>query len=242
MATSNPKYVQIVKDDFHILSKAYDLINNFMSLGTDQTFRYIAIKNLIAEHKEEDNLRTFIDIGTGTGHLANELHRQKPGSYVIGLDVSLSMINYSKEREISQEGLMDLVLGDAAKLPFRKGGADGLFSGFVGRHFTNYPKTLIEHNRILRKNGRLCMLEMGRRATILSPIIDVYVGNLMGLLGRLATFIVTRGKAPFRLLEETYARYHSPKELLQLYQGAGFKTWYKLGLMGSIVVLLAKKN
>ncbi|MCY3410618.1 MAG: class I SAM-dependent methyltransferase [Candidatus Heimdallarchaeota archaeon] len=240
MATTNLEYANLVKHDFDKLSKAYDLLNNFMSMGTDKQFRYLAIKNLIPE--KNSPLSVVLDFGTGTGHLANELHRQKPGVSVVGMDLSHSMIKYCREREIYKDGNMNLVLGDVAKTPFRRGASDSIMSGFVGRHFVNYPVTLREHYRVLRSKGRIMMLEMGRRATPFAPIIDVYVGQMMSLLGRLAVFIVTLGKAPFRLLEETYARFHSPKELKELYENAGFLTKYKIGFMGSIVIVMGLKK
>ncbi len=239
-SSSNPEYVDLVRDDFHKLSQSYDLLNNFMSLGTDRQFRYIAIKNMIPE--KISPLETILDIGTGTGHLSNEAFKQNTGISVVGMDISHSMIEYCKDRDVYSAGSMNLVLGDAAKTPFRRHAFDGVMSGFVGRHFTDYPSTLHEHNRIIRKYGRIMMLEMGRRATRLAPIIDVYVGQMMSLLGKLAVLIVTRGKAPFRLLEETYARFHSPEELKKLYNDAGFITRYKLGLMGSIVVMLGLRK
>ncbi|MHA2504655.1 MAG: class I SAM-dependent methyltransferase, partial [Candidatus Kariarchaeaceae archaeon] len=228
----------MVKEDFNILSTSYDRINLFMSLGTDKQFRYLAIKHLIAAREDHGDLNTWIDIGTGTGHLANELFLQKPDVYIVAMDITQGMLGFCKDRNAHVEGSMDLVLGDASRLPFRERAFDGGFSGFVGRHFTDYSKTLKEHHRIIRPLGRYSMLEMGRKATPLAPLIDVYVGQMMSMLGRLAAFIVTRGSAPFRLLEETYARFHSPKQLSKLFDGAGFKSWYKTGLMGSIVIML----
>ena len=240
---SKVTYNEMVKGDFNILSKSYDKINIFMSLGTDKQFRYLAIKNLLASRNEEyKKLNCWIDIGTGTGHLANELFLQKPDAYVLAMDITNGMLEFAKDREAHQQGNMDLLLGDASKLPFRDEAFDGGFSGFVGRHFTDYPKTLGEHYRIIRPLGRYSMLEMGRRATPIAPLIDVYVGQFMSLLGKLAAFIVTKGKAPFRLLEETYARFYSPKELQSIFDQAGFQTRYKTGLMGSIVIMLGLRR
>jgi demethylmenaquinone methyltransferase/2-methoxy-6-polyprenyl-1,4-benzoquinol methylase len=212
-----------------------------MSIGTDRQFRYVSIKNLIAERPDQSKLNSILDIGTGTGHLANELNKQKPSCFVTGMDISLQMLEYSKDRQIYQKGLMNLVLGDAAKTPYRKGAYDAAMSGFVGRHFLNYKSALTEHNRILRSKGRIMMLEMGRNASPLAFLIDVYVGRFMSLLGKLAAFIITKGKAPFRLLEDTYAKFHSPSQLKELFESAGFKTRYKLLLLGSIVVVLGRK-
>lgn len=239
MAASDSNYVRMVRDDFHILSKSYDLINNFMSLGVDRQFRYIAIKNLYPENEIKSNLVTWLDLGTGTGHLANELHKQKEKVFVVGLDISDSMIRHSMKREMYKDGCMNFILSDVAKTPFRKGSFSGAFSGFVGRHFKNYPMTLSEHHRIIQSSGRLMMLEMGRRATPLSFIVDLYVGKIMSSFGKLAALIITKGKAPFRLLEDTYNSFHSPDELLEYFNEAGFITRYKLVLMGSIVVVLA---
>ena len=80
---------------------------------------------------------------------------------------------------------------------------------------------------------------MGRRATPLAFLVDLYVGKIMSTFGKLAAFVITKGNAPFRLLENTYNTFHSPDELVDYFDGAGFVTRYKLVLMGSIVVILA---
>lgn len=236
------QYNDMVKDDFKILSTSYDTINQFMSLGTDKQFRYLTIKNLIALREDEKrDYMTWLDIGTGTGHLGNELYLQKDDAYVVAMDITDGMLRYCNDRIARREGSMDLLLGDATKLPFRKEAFDGAFSGFVGRHFTNYYQTISEHGRIIRDYGRYSMLEMGRRATLMAPIVDIYVGRFMSLLGKIAAFVVTKGKAPFRLLEETYARFYSPQSLKKIFVKSGFHSRYVTGLMGSVVIMLGSK-
>ncbi|MHA2032712.1 MAG: class I SAM-dependent methyltransferase, partial [Candidatus Kariarchaeaceae archaeon] len=92
MTATDIKYAKIVRTDFSILSRSYDLINNFMSIGTDRQFRYVSIKNLITERPNQSKLNSILDIGTGTGHLANELNKQKPSCFVTGMDISLQML------------------------------------------------------------------------------------------------------------------------------------------------------
>lgn len=239
MTASDPRYVELVRKDFHILSKSYDLINNFMSLGVDKQFRHIAIKNTYPEKEILGNLTIWLDLGTGTGHLANELHKQKTGVFVVGLDISDSMLRFAMEREMYTDGCMNFILADVAKTPFRGESYSGAFSGFVGRHFRDYPQTLKEHHRIIQRKGRIMMLEMGRNATFLSFIVDLYVGKIMSTFGKLAAYVITKGNAPFRLLENTYNSFHSPDKLTEFYNGAGFKARYKLVLLGSIVIVLA---
>ncbi len=236
---SSKKYVKMVKMDFSKLAKSYNLVNHFMSLGVDNHFRYIATKYFIFDNPA--NITNILDVGVGTGHLSDKLHYINDKYYIIGLDITDLMIKYTKTCSVYKSGNMDLILGDAAKTPFKKNSFDGIMSGFVGRHFTDYPITLSEHYRILKDNGRLMMLEMGRRSTSLSIIIDKYIGALMGILGRIAAYLISRQKVPFRLLEETYIRYRSPKELNEEYLKIGFKSKYKTFFMGSIVVILAKK-
>ena len=150
---------ELVRKDFHILSKSYDLINNFMSLGVDRQFRQIAIKNTYPEKEILQNLTTWLDLGTGTGHLANELHKQKTGVFVVGLDISDSMLRFAMKREMYLDGCMNFILADVAKTPFRKESYSGAFSGFVGRHFRDYPQTLKEHHRIIQSKGRINLLD-----------------------------------------------------------------------------------
>ncbi|MCH8905852.1 MAG: class I SAM-dependent methyltransferase [Candidatus Heimdallarchaeota archaeon] len=237
MSKSDPNYVETVKTDFGILAKSYDLINNFMSFGTDRQFRYLAIKNTIHDMNESSDA-VWLDIGTGTGHLANELNKQKDNNYVVGLDVSAHMMNMCRDRQIFKVGLLNLILADGSKTPFRRASFDGLISGFVGRHYRDYPTTLSDHHRIVKPLGRIMMLEMGRRATKMAFFIDVYVGRLMSTFGKLAAFLLTGGKAPFRLLENSYKDFFSPRELIEFYDDAGFRSRYKLLLMGSIVIVL----
>eukprot|EP01039_Chlorochromonas_danica_P017165 gene17165-20412_t len=72
-----------VADMFNNISKTYDFLNHFLSLGIDIIWRKKAINEL-----KKDQPKLILDVATGTGDFAFEalsiLHPEK----IIGVDIS----------------------------------------------------------------------------------------------------------------------------------------------------------
>lgn len=111
--------------------------------------RMIDIQNSMSERAIEllglpdDNPCFVLDLGCGSG-LSGECLEEN-GHYWVGIDISSSMLDVAKEREV--EG--DLILGDLGDgLPFRAGAFDGAMSISALQWLCNADKS--HHNPIKR--------------------------------------------------------------------------------------------
>jgi ubiquinone/menaquinone biosynthesis C-methylase UbiE len=98
------------------------------------------IKTLSFELK---NCTKILDVGVGTGRLAEPL--QKTGFEVVGIDISRRMMSKAKEK-----GLQDLLLADARFIPFKDKTFDVAISVHVLHLISEWKKTLREVCRVTR--------------------------------------------------------------------------------------------
>ena len=98
-----------------------------------------------------------VDIGCGTGDTLLELaHRVGPTGAVLGVDVSVPMLDLARQR-VAAAGLPNVacVLADAAEHPFEPGAADLVYSRF-GVMFFDDPVAGFGHIRAgMKPGGRL---------------------------------------------------------------------------------------
>src|SRR5471030_315979 len=104
-----------VAEMFNNISKTYDFLNHFLSLGIDIIWRKKAINEL-----KKDKPTRILDVATGTGDFAFEsLNILKPEK-IVGLDISQGMLDIAQQK-IEKRNLSDhfeVKLGDSEKLPF----------------------------------------------------------------------------------------------------------------------------
>ena len=108
-----------VADMFNNISKTYDFLNHFLSLGIDVIWRKMAINEL-----KNDHPLLILDVATGTGDFAFEaLSILKPDK-IIGVDISRGMLDIAQQK-INKRNLnqrFKVKLGDSEKLPFEMNG------------------------------------------------------------------------------------------------------------------------
>jgi arsenite methyltransferase len=103
-----------------------------------------------------------LDLGCGAGHLACELARDvAPGGRIIAIDKSSDSVEASKGR-VLKEGLSDAItvkIGDATDLEFPSETFDFVVAVQVYSFVPNVSRAIQEAARVLRKGGRLLVLE-----------------------------------------------------------------------------------
>ena len=102
----------------------------------------------------------ILDLGTGTGVLALGALRRWPDARVSGLDASTGMLGIAAEQAgarltPAERARLELVDGDAGRLPFPDGSFDLVLSSFVLQLVADRGATLREARRVLRPGGRL---------------------------------------------------------------------------------------
>ncbi|MEO7046980.1 MAG: class I SAM-dependent methyltransferase, partial [Ferruginibacter sp.] len=98
-----------VADMFNNISKTYDFLNHFLSLGIDIIWRKKAINEL-----KINQPKLILDVATGTGDFAFEALTILKPEKIIGVDISQGMLNVAQQK-ITKRGLGDkfeVKLGD----------------------------------------------------------------------------------------------------------------------------------
>jgi len=91
----------------------------------------------------------LLDIGAGTGAVADDVLRNRPGARLTAIDLDSAALAYARRRPVAA----GFVVGDAHALPFRRASFDISFFHFV-LLWLKYPvAALIEAARVTRAHG-----------------------------------------------------------------------------------------
>lgn len=204
---------KFVKYIFNDISKSYDFLNHFLSLGIDIVWRKKFINTLSI--KENDKI---LDVATGTGDVAFTIRKNFNVS-ITGLDLSKNMLDIA-ERKAKKFDMTDIdfIEGDAEEIPFEDNTFDILVISYGLRNLGNYNKGISEFRRVLKEDGELGILEFFEpRSTFVSKIFKFYFNKI---LPRIASFF-SNSKA-YRYLPESVQNFKSHKELEKNLKEAGF--------------------
>jgi demethylmenaquinone methyltransferase/2-methoxy-6-polyprenyl-1,4-benzoquinol methylase len=199
-----------VQGMFTKIAKRYDLMNRLMTGGQDVRWR----KRVIEQARLRSN-SSLLDLGTGTGDLAREALAQFPQARVIAADFTLEMMRVGK-----QSGPLNFSAADALRLPFNDGSFNAVVSGFLLRNVIDLQEALQEQYRVLRKGGRIVILDTTRpKKNILSPLIRLHMHFVIPTLGGL----LTGEKDAYRYLPETTEGFVTAEEMTARMAAVGFK-------------------
>ena len=142
---------------YNRLSKCYDLFSRFES-----KYREAGLRKLAVEEGE-----MVLEIGFGTGlSLVPLAQAVGERGKVCGLDISEGMCKVARAK-VMKAGLADRVrlqCGDAAQLPYEPNFFDAVSISFTLELFDTpeIPNVLGECHRVLKKEGRICVVAMSR--------------------------------------------------------------------------------
>ena len=158
-------------DLFAPLGPTYDRYANLLSFGQDPRWRRFLVSRLPLAPDAR-----VLDVATGTAAVAIELAR-RTGCRVVGLDQSAEMLAEGRRR-VDAAGLgdrIDLVGGEAERLPFEDGSFDGLTFTYLLRYVEDPHATLVELARVVRPRGPIAMLEFGLPGGLARPAWEAWV-------------------------------------------------------------------
>ena len=218
-----------VQHMFTRIAGRYDLMNRLMTGGQDVRWRRQVIR--LARLRSGASL---LDLGTGTGDLAREALAQVPRARVVAADFTLEMMRVGQRR-----GPLDFSSADALRLPFPDASFDAVVSGFLMRNVIDLQKALQEQQRVLKKGGRIVVLDTTRpRKNMLSPLIWLHMHVVIPLLGR----ILTGSSDAYRYLPETTEGFVTAENLASRMAVAGFKKIdYQRFMFGTIAIHWGEK-
>ena len=148
-----------VADMFNNISKTYDFLNHFLSLGIDIIWRKKAINEL-----KNDNPQLILDVATGTGDFAFEALSILKPKKIIGVDISQGMLDIAQQkitkRKLSNK--FEVKIGDSEKLPFEANEFDAVTVAYGVRNFENLEIGLANIQRVLKPGGKAVVLEFSK--------------------------------------------------------------------------------
>ncbi|MBE7441947.1 MAG: bifunctional demethylmenaquinone methyltransferase/2-methoxy-6-polyprenyl-1,4-benzoquinol methylase UbiE [Flavobacteriales bacterium] len=212
---------------FNNISKKYDFLNHFLSLGIDILWRKKAIK-LLKPHQP----KVMLDIATGTGDFALEALALNPEK-VIGIDISEGMLAVGKEKmkQRKVDNIITLQLGDSENLPFDNDYFDAYTAGFGVRNFENLEKGLAEMLRVLKPNGQAVILEFSKPKKFpIKQLYNFYFNNILPGIGKL----VSKDNAAYTYLPESVNAFPEGDDFLVILNQLGYKNAKAIPLMFGI--------
>lgn len=213
----------VVAAMFDRIAPRYDLMNRLMTFGVDRGWRRRAIAALDLHPGER-----ILDLACGSGDLAAVAAGR--GAHVVGLDFSAGMLRAARQRRVP----CGLVRGDALALPFADGALDAVVSGFALRNFVDVGAALAESARVLRRGGRLALLEVDRPASAFLRLGHaVYFRRVVPILGALIS-----ERAAYAYLPESTAYLPDEPVLRATLRAAGFTAVAKQSLLGGAAQLV----
>lgn len=226
---TGPQRATYVQNMFTRIARRYDLMNRIMTAGQDIRWRRQVIR--LAQLESDGRL---LDLGTGTGDLAREALEQFPEARVIAADFTLEMMRIGQKR-----GPVNFSSADALRLPFQDHLFDAVVSGFLMRNVMDLQKALQEQYRVLKKGGRIVILDTTRpKRNLLSPFIWVHMHLVIPLLGRL----LTGSSDAYRYLPETTEGFVTAEQMAARMAAAGFKNInYERLMFGTIAIHWGEK-
>ena len=201
------------------LDRRYDLLSAALSLGQDPRWRRAMVASVDA--RPEDRV---LDVATGTGLVARSLV-ERYGCAVVGIDQSRDMLAGARRALAERPGLasrIDLVQGEAERLPFRDAEFDHLTFTYLLRYVDDPAATLAELARVVKPGGRIAALEFGLPdPPVWRPLWRLYTRLVLPAAGRAfgrEWFDVGRFLGPN--IEELYARWPLERQA-ELWRAAG---------------------
>lgn len=221
---------QEVAEMFNNISKKYDFLNHFLSLGIDKIWRKKAVKKL-GEVKPE----RILDIASGTGDFALALLKLNPKE-IIGMDISQGMLDVGAEK-MKKKGVDNIIkmqLGDSENLPFEDGYFDGVTVGFGVRNYENLEKGLGEMLRVLRPEGKAVILEFSKPKKFpVKQAFGFYSKYLIPFWGKL----ISKDASAYAYLPESVEAFPEGKDFETILKKVGYKNIQSQLVSGGIATI-----
>ncbi|MGA0255285.1 MAG: bifunctional demethylmenaquinone methyltransferase/2-methoxy-6-polyprenyl-1,4-benzoquinol methylase UbiE [Rhodothermales bacterium] len=200
---------------FNSIAPRYDVLNRVLSGGVDQQWRRVVMKEVLDSQPQR-----LLDVATGTADLALMAAR-KGVPQVIGVDIADQMLDVGR-RKVSKadlDGRVELLNGDAEKLPFSDKQFDVATVAFGVRNFEDLAAGLHQIHRVLRPGGKLVVLEFSRpRVFPVKQLYAFYNRFILPAVGKL----VSGDSGAYTYLPESIAVFPEGDEFLNWMEEAGF--------------------
>lgn len=211
-----------VKEMFNSIAGRYDFLNRFLSAGIDKGWRKKALKELKIIHP-----KNILDVATGTADFAIIAYEVLHPDKITGIDISEGMLEIGKKKieKLKLGNKIELLAGDSETINFPASSFDAITVAFGVRNFEYLEKGLGEMFRVLKKGGKISILECTMpKSFLLKGFFRFYMFTLVPAFGKL----FSGNKQAYQYLNNSVMAFPDRENFLQILKKAGFEqTYYK---------------
>lgn len=212
-----PGRARQVRTIFSEIAPRYDLLNHVLSLNVDRRWRRKAVDAI--QSRPPDDPQRVLDACAGTYDLSLELAR-RPGfrGTVTALDFAWPMLVEGKGKLDGAE--VRPVCADGLRMPFADGTFHAAMVAFGVRNLSDVGEGLGELFRVLRRGGRLAILEFTTPPNrVMKDLYLFYFHRVLPVIGRWVS-----GHAwAYSYLPESVRDFPGPSGLAERMKHAGFE-------------------
>jgi len=128
-------------------------------------------KRVISELKIDPNGKIALEVGSGGGILAEEIH--KMGFRTSGIDPAEESVNTARQHAKSQGFDIHYELGSGEAIPYSDASVDVVFCCDVLEHVQDLPKVISEISRVLKPDGVFIYDTLNR--TFISKLVAIKI-------------------------------------------------------------------
>ncbi|MCM3163107.1 demethylmenaquinone methyltransferase [Metabacillus litoralis] len=202
---------------FEKIYQNYDQMNSVISFQRHKAWRKETMKRMNVKPGQK-----ALDVCCGTADWSIALSEAVgPNGSVTGLDFSQNMLKIGQQKIIDL-GLqnVNLIHGNAMKLPFEDNSFDFVTIGFGLRNVPDYMQVLQEMNRVLKPGGKAVCLETSQPTLpIFKQFFTIYFRYIMPIFGK----VFAKSYKEYSWLQESARDFPGMVELAKMFQTAGFK-------------------
>jgi len=201
---------------FDNISRRYDFLNHFLSLGIDKLWRKTAIKMM-----KPYQPKVILDVATGTADFAIQALKLNPQE-VVGVDISEGMLDMGRQKidKLGKREVIRLVKGDSENLQFPENKFDAVTVAFGVRNFEDLRKGLAEIRRVLKPGGLLVVLEFSKPRKF--PFRQLYNFYFKAILPRIGS-MVSKDDSAYTYLPESVEAFPDGADFENILKETGFK-------------------
>ena len=207
-----------IKKLFDNIASDYDRLNHILSLNIDKGWRKRAVKETI----DRNEPMQVLDIACGTGDFTIEIARNAaPGSKITGIDLSEGMMEIGRRKIAAAAVDATLEYGDSEALTYADNSFDRISVGFGVRNFEHLELGLREMYRVLKKEGKLVILELSIPSnSFIRWCYKLYFLKILPAIGGW----VSGNRGAYNYLPASVLHFPAPDKFQAMMREAGFST------------------
>ncbi|MCL2760210.1 MAG: bifunctional demethylmenaquinone methyltransferase/2-methoxy-6-polyprenyl-1,4-benzoquinol methylase UbiE [Desulfuromonadales bacterium] len=206
-----------IREMFDSIAPNYDFLNRVLSFGVDQHWRKFAVNQIVYENNGK-----ILDVATGTGDVALKIAAATPETVTItGIDFSPQMIELGREKIARSKyaSRISMAVAPCEEIPFSDNTFDSATIAFGIRNVVDRLKGVKEMGRVLKKEGRIVILEFSNpKSKLFRKIYNFYFLKILPKIGGMFSKL-----SAYKYLPDSVLEFPDQGQFKELIKEAGFK-------------------